>query len=205
VVFGDAARRETLVAAGIRRAAALVITYADATSALRVLRHAHELKPNLSVVVRTQDDHDLDKLMKAGATEVVPEVFEGSLMLGSHALVLLGVPVARVVRRVREARNQRYRLLRGYFHGIGDDDGSPEDESHERLHSVPIDAGAAAVGKRLADLDLATIGADVTAVRRRGIRGADPSPEMRLQVGDVVVLRGVPEAIELAEERLLQG
>ena len=205
VVFGDAARRETLVAAGIRRAAALVITYADATSALKVLRHVHELKPNLSVVVRTPDDHDLDRLMKAGATEVVPEVFEGSLMLGSHALVLLGVPVARVVRRVREARNQRYRLLRGYFHGIGDDDGSPEDESHERLHSVPIDVGAAAVGRRLADLELASIGADVTAVRRRGIRGADPSPEMTLQVGDVVVLRGVPESIELAEERLLQG
>ena len=72
--------------------------------------------------------------------------------------------------------------------------GSPEDESHERLHSVPIDAGAAAVGKRLADLELDSVGAEVTAVRRRGIRGADPSPEMTLQVGDVVVLRGVPES-----------
>ncbi len=154
VVYGDAARRETLVAAGIRRAAALVVTYADTESALKVLHHAHELRPNLAVIVRTQDDHDLDKLMQAGATEVVPEIIEGSLMLGSHALVLLGVPVGRVVRRVREARDQRYRLLRGYFHGIGDDDLSPEGESHERLHSVPIDAGARAIGKRLADLGL---------------------------------------------------
>ncbi len=204
VVYGDAARRETLVAAGIRRAAALVVTYADTRSALKVLHHAHELRPNLAVIVRTQDDHDLDKLMQAGATEVVPEVIEGSLMLGSHALVLLGVPVGRVVRRVREARDQRYRLLRGYFHGTGDEDLSPEGESHERLHSVPIDAGALAIGKRLADLRLEGLGAEVTAVRRRGIRGADPSPEMTLQVGDVIVLRGVPESLEQAEERLLE-
>ena len=58
--------------------------------------------------------------------------------------------------------------------------------------------------KRCAILDLATIGAEVTSVRRHGIRGADPSPDMRLQAGDVVVLRGVPDALELAEQRLLQ-
>ena len=125
-------------------------------------------------------------------------------MLGSHALVLLGVPLSRVVKRVREARDQRYRLLRGHFHSIGDEEDAIDDDEHERLHSVPIDAGAAAVGESLRDLDLATIGAEVTSVRRRGIR-ADPSPDMRLQAGDVVVLRGVPDALELAEQRLLQN
>jgi CPA2 family monovalent cation:H+ antiporter-2 len=47
------------------------------------------------------------------------------------------------------------------------------------------------------------VGVEVTAVRRRGIRGADPSGDLILQAGDVVVLRGVPEALELAEQRLL--
>ncbi|MBC8119676.1 MAG: cation:proton antiporter, partial [Burkholderiaceae bacterium] len=122
VVYGDAGRREALVAAGIARASALVITYADTPSALKVLNHVHELKPTLSVIVRTQDDHDLERLTRAGATEVVPEMLEGSLMLGSHALVLLGVPLSRVVKRVREARDQRYRLLRGHFRSVGDDD-----------------------------------------------------------------------------------
>jgi CPA2 family monovalent cation:H+ antiporter-2 len=204
VVYGDAARRETLVAAGIRRAAALVVTYADSASALKVLRHAQELRPDLSVIVRTQDDHDLDRLMRAGATEVVPEVFEGSLMLGSHALVLLGIPISRVVRRVREARDQRYRLLRGYFHGIGDEDSFIDEDSHERLHSVAVAPGTTAVGRRLAELELSKLGVEVTAVRRRGIRGAEPSPEMALLAGDVLVLRGVPDAVERAEEKLLQ-
>jgi len=204
VVYGDAGRREALVAAGISRASALVITYDDTESALKVLHHVHELNPSLAVIVRTQDDHDLERLTRAGATEVVPEILEGSLMLGSHALVLLGVPLSRVVKRVREARDQRYRLLRGHFHSIGDDEDAIDDEEHERLHSVPIDADAAAVGEALRVLDLAAIGAEVTSVRRRGIRGADPSPDMRLQAGDIVVLRGVPEALARAEQRLLQ-
>jgi voltage-gated potassium channel Kch/phosphohistidine phosphatase SixA len=104
VVFGDAARREALVAAGISRASALTITYANTASALKVLHHVQQLRPDVPVIVRTQDDHDLERLTRAGATEVVPEVLEGSLMLGSHALVLLGVPLSRVVRRVRSAR-----------------------------------------------------------------------------------------------------
>ncbi|MDQ3188715.1 MAG: cation:proton antiporter [Pseudomonadota bacterium] len=205
VVYGDAGRREALVAAGITRAAALVITYADTHSALKVLNHMHELAPTLPVIVRTQDDHDLDRLTRAGATEVVPEILEGGLMLGSHALVLLGVPLARVVRRVREARDQRYRMLRGHFHSsIGDDDDAIDDDAHERLHSVPIEVGAAAVGEAIRNLELGKIGAEIISVRRRGIRGADPSPDMRLEAGDIVVLRGVPEALDLAEQCLLQ-
>ncbi|MEY2897052.1 MAG: hypothetical protein RL669_1321 [Pseudomonadota bacterium] len=205
VVYGDAGRRETLVAAGVTRAAALVVTYNDAHSALKLIHFAHEINPSLPIIVRTQDDADLDKLLAAGATEVVPEIFEGSLMLGSHALVLLGVPLSRVVRRVREARDSRYRLLRGYFHGADDPAESLDADAHDRLHSVPLAPGAKAVGREIGDLGLDEVGAEVTAVRRRGIRGADPHPGMKLLAGDVVVLRGVPEAIELAEQRLLQG
>ncbi len=204
VVYGDAGRRETLVAAGISRASAVAITYADTPSALKIIHHVRELKPDIPVIVRTQDDHDLAKLTAAGATEVVPEVLEGSLMLGSHALVLLGVPLSRVVKRIREQRDQRYQLLRGYFHSTGDDD-DVEEEAHERLHSVPLHSGAAGAGRTLEELGLQPLGVEITAVRRRGIRGADPSPGMRLQVGDVVVLRGIPDALDLAERRLLEA
>jgi CPA2 family monovalent cation:H+ antiporter-2 len=202
VVYGDAARKETLVAAGLTRAAALVVSYNNIASALKVIHFAHELAPQLPILVRAQDDGELDRLLAAGATEVVPEILEGSLMLGSHALVLLGVPLARVVKRVREARDSRYRLLRGYYHGA-DDPGDFEDAAHERLHSVPLEDGSAAVGRMLGDLGLAGLEVTVTAVRRRGIRAADPGDELVLAAGDVVVLRGRPEALSLAEQRLL--
>ena len=203
VVYGDAARRDMLAAAGVTRAAALVVSYNNVHSALRVIHFAHELNANLPIIVRTQDDVDLDRLLRAGATEVVPEVFEGSLMLGSHALVLLGVPLARVVRQVREARDTRYRLLRGYFRGADDPDEAIDDAGHMRLHAVAIDPGSAAVGASLGSLQLGPTGAEVTSVRRRGIRGDDPSDALVLEAGDVVVLRGTSEAIELAEARLL--
>jgi CPA2 family monovalent cation:H+ antiporter-2 len=200
-VYGDAGRRESLVAAGIHRAAAVAITYANTPSALRVLHNAHELEPTLPVIVRTVDDADLEKLLAAGATEVIPEIVEGSLMLASHTLVLMGVPMRRVVRRVEEMRDARYSLLRGYFHGaddLGDDDG------HEqvRLQSVPVDDNADAVGRTLEELELAELGVEVTAIRRHGIRGVEPGPETKLRAADIVVLRGLPEALARAEERL---
>ncbi|WP_028209351.1 cation:proton antiporter [Paraburkholderia mimosarum] len=200
VVFGDAARRESLVAAGIHRAAAVAITYANTQSAFRVLHHIHELEPTLPVIVRTVDDADLERLLAAGATEVIPEIVEGSLMLASHMLVLMGVPMRRVVRRVEELRDERYSLLRGYFHGT--DDVGEDGHEQVRLQSVPVDERADAVGRTLADLGLVELGVEVTAIRRHGIRGVEPDPSTKLREADIVVLRGLPEQLALAEERL---
>ncbi|GAB7544421.1 monovalent cation:proton antiporter-2 (CPA2) family protein [Cupriavidus sp. CuC1] len=204
VVYGDAGRREALIAAGLHRAAALIITYNNTPSALKVLHHVQELEPALPVIVRTMDDSELDILQKAGATEVVPESIEGSLMLASHALVLLGVPMRRVVRGVQEARDARYSLLRGYFHGRDDEEDMVERES-VRLHSISLGPEATSVGRRLGALGLDRIGVEVTAVRRRGIRAFDPEPDTVLEPGDIVVLRGQPEALEAAEARMLAG
>jgi CPA2 family monovalent cation:H+ antiporter-2 len=201
VVFGDAGRRESLLAAGIHRAATVAITYANTPSALRVLHNIHELEPTLPVIVRTVDDSDLEKLLAAGATEVIPEIVEGSLMLASHTLVVMGVPMRRVVRRVEELRDERYSLLRGYFHGADDVE---DDDGHEqvRLQSVPVDEKADAVGRTLEELGLFDLGVDVTAIRRHGIRGVEPDPSTKLRASDIVVLRGLPEALSEAEERL---
>ena len=202
VSYGDAARRESLVAAGIHRAAALVVTYANTPSALKVLHHAHELAPALPVIVRSHDDSDLDKLRGAGAAEVVPEAIEGSLMLASHALMMLGVPLRRVVLRVQAARDERYASLRGYFHGASD---APEDAEHlhVRLHSVTLNEDARAIGKSLGALKLPEIGAEVT-ILRRGKSRIEVAPETILQAGDIVVLRGASDAVARAEQRLLK-
>ena len=205
VVYGDAGRREVLMAAGLSRAKALVVTYADVKSSMRVLQHVHEMRPDLPVIVRTLDDTDLEKLREAGAAEVVPEVLEGSLMLASHTLMLLGVPLARVVRRVRQVREARYSLLRGFFHGVTDQDYELSEKVQPRLHTVALNEGASAVGKTLAELDLDSLLVQVTAVRRHNIRGLEPQPETVLQVGDVVVLLGAPENLAAAEMKLLQG
>ena len=205
VVYGDAGRREALVAAGLARASALVISFADTAAALKILQHAHAINPSLPVIVRTLDDADMDRLQAAGAAEVVPDAFESSLMLASHALVLMGVPLARVVQRVRKVRNTRYSLLRGFFHGEGDAVVDLAEQRQPRLHSVTLPPGAYAVGRTLAELGLSKLNASVTRVRRRGIQVGEPGPETRFEAGDVVVVLGEPDSLAAAEILLLQG
>ena len=202
VVFGDATRLQALMAAGLARAAAVVVTYLDTPSALKVLHKARAHAPQVPVVVRTQDDSDLDRLQTAGATEVVPEAIEGSLMLASHALALVGVPMRRVLRLVRDQREARYRLLRGYFHGADDD--TPSERDQERLSSLTLPPGAFAVGLPPEELPLTGIGARLVSVRRsQGL--SRQGAHVPLVEGDTLVLSGHPTALSLAEEKLLRG
>jgi CPA2 family monovalent cation:H+ antiporter-2 len=205
VVFGDAARREVLVAAGLLRAKAVAITYSDTASALKILALAQELRPGLPVIVRTLDDADIDRLKTAGAAEVVAEIMEGSLMLASSTLMLLGTPLNRVLRRIRQTRERRYGLFRGFYRGMTDETEDTDQAAQPRLHSVMIAPGAAAIGKSLGELALDELDVEVTAVRRRNVRTVTPAPDVRIEEGDVVVLLGVPEDLAAAEMKLLQG
>jgi monovalent cation:H+ antiporter-2, CPA2 family len=202
VVFGDAARLQSLVAAGLARASAVVVTYLDVPGALKVLASAREHAPQVPVIVRTQDDFQLEALRAAGATEVVPEALEGSLMLASHALALIGVPMRRVIRIVQQQRDARYSLLRGWFRG-GDE--TVEDLEHERLATVTLSADAAVLGRPLSDLALAALGVRVVNLRRSGGGKLEPDTDPRLEDGDTLVLCGRPEPLAIAEERLLTG
>ena len=205
VVYADASRRESLIAAGLMRAQAVVVTYGDTASALKILYHVGELRPGLAVIVRVADESDMDRLQQAGAAEVVPEALESSLMLASHALLLCGVPLAQVMQRVRAVRQSRYGLLRGFFHGDSDAQEDLSERAHLRLHSVPLTGGAAAVGKTLAELDLANLRVELAGIRRKGAPHLACTPQLKLQAGDVLVLKGTPEPIALAEARLLAG
>ena len=201
VVFGDAARLQSLMAAGLARASAVVVSYPDTASALKILGHVHAHAPKVPVVVRTVDDTDLDKLRAAGATEVVPEAIEGSLMLAGHALALVGVPMKRVFRITRDARDARYGLLRGYFHGADDD--TVEERHQARLLSVTLPAAGGYMGRRLADLALHATGVQVLSVRRAGGAVVPADDALVLGGGDTLVLSGLPEALALAEDKLL--
>ena len=194
VAFGDAAKPQALIAAGLNRASAVVITTLDLHGVMQVLGSIRAQAPQLPVIVRTQTDRDLDKLRAAGATEVVPESHEGSLMLAGHALALVGVPMRRVVRIMRDQRDQRYRLLRGWFHGA--DDASVDELVEERLQAFTLPD--AVEGRRLADV-LAPLEA-LRPISMRSHTGAPLSidPDTVLQGGETLVLSGTAEPLARA-------
>jgi monovalent cation:H+ antiporter-2, CPA2 family len=204
-VYGDAGQVKVLENVGVAHASCIVITFAGPEVALRILRAVRELRPDVPVLVRTQDDSRLEQLQAAGATEVVPETFEASLMLLSHLLLLLKLPMARVIRTVNDIRSDRYGMLRQYFRAAG---AEVLDDTHafrEELHSVILPPQAWAVGRSVADLGARGSTAAVSAVRRDGIVGREPGPDTIFKEGDVVVVCGTPEAVEHAETVLLMG
>jgi CPA2 family monovalent cation:H+ antiporter-2 len=199
VVYGDATRSQALTAAGLARASAVAITYINNASAMKVLSHLQHMAPHVPVVVRTLDDANLDMLQAAGATEVVPEAIEASLMLASHALALVGVPMRKVLRMVQEQREERYSLLRGYFHG--DDDDTADDLDNEHLSTFIVAHNHPCVGQTLGTLALSEVGVRVVNLRSHG----KPSPFTEntvLHVNDTLVLSGKSTALALAEEKL---
>jgi monovalent cation:H+ antiporter-2, CPA2 family len=202
VVYGDASRREVLIAAAISRASAVVVSFADTPKAMAILAHVHELRPELPVVVRTFDDSDVAQLRAAGAAEVVAEVVEGSLMLATQTMMQLGMPLTRVLRRLREVREQRYSSLGAFFPGATDQE---SDGDAPILRTILVGPDAAAIGKTLASLNLGGMDVQVTAVRRKGTREINPSPETRIAAGDVLVLLATQERLARAEIRILQG
>ncbi len=203
VVYGDATRLQALMAAGLARASAVVVTYPDTTSALKILANTKAHAPHVPVVVRTVDDKDLEKLTRAGATEVVPEMVEGSLMLASHALALVGVPVRKVWRQVQSQREARYKLLRDYYHGADDD--SVDELDQERLRTIVLPIGAYAIDRALGSLALDGFGVRVLGARRMGQPITQIGDDLVLQDQDALVLSGTARELALAEERLLKG
>ena len=194
---------QALMAAGLARASAVVVTYLDVPAALKVLNHTQSHAPQVPVIVRTKDDLDLDKLQQAGATEVVPEALEGSLMLASHALALVGVPMRRVIRAVQEQRDARYNLLKGYFHGADDD--TLEELEHERLTTVSLPLASPWLGRVVADLNFHAMGVRLANLRRASGKNEPVNDTVELQMGDTLVLSGNARALALAEEKLLRG
>jgi len=205
VIYGDSSDEELLAKAGLAKASAVVISFSDPATSVGILRSVRRLRPEVPVLVRTADDARLKELQDAGATDVVPETFEASLMLVSHVLMLLHVPVPRVVRTLGDIRSSRYAVLRNI---VRRGDPRPIDElseHREELKSVVVPPGAWAVGRTLHEVRGRGVEVTFTGVRRQGILGREPAEGTVLHEGDIVVIYGQPEELERAESVLLAG
>ncbi|HTQ35965.1 MAG TPA: monovalent cation:proton antiporter-2 (CPA2) family protein [Steroidobacteraceae bacterium] len=205
VIFGDSSDEELLEGCGLATASALVVSFADTAAATSIVRAVRRLRGDVPVLVRTADEGGIEELRGVGATEVVPETFEASLMLAAQVLALLNVPNPRVIATMEEIRRARYVTLRGtllpYTPG-----GAVEGEGGEEgISSIVIPPLAWAVGRTLEEVR--SRGAEVafTALRRQGITGREPQAATVLKGGDVLVVYGQPRAIEHAEAILLAG
>jgi CPA2 family monovalent cation:H+ antiporter-2 len=203
VVYGDSADEQVLEEVGLATANAVVISFSNPGISFGILRSLRRLRKDVPVLVRTADDSQLKELKEAGATEVVPEAFEASLMLASHVLLSLKMPPNHVMRSVGEMRSNRYEMLRDV---IASTDSSPVHPSiAEAVRSVVLPPGSWSVGKTIDAVRAVNVEVAFTGIRRHGIFGREPSGDTVFLEGDIVVVYGTPEALEHAEHVLLAG
>lgn len=195
VFYGDSTHGEILRAAGLSRARLLVITFNEAHTAERIILQTRKRRAEIPILVRTLEERDLDRLEQAGATAVIPEILESSLLIARAMLERLDVAPEEIDELIERERADRYRSLRGRFRG-------ETEQLAEALHSVTIHDDSAAIGKTLRDFDFDARGVHVEALRRAGIRGEEPDAELQLASGDVLVLRGAADTLARMEDEL---
>lgn len=186
VYYADATRPDILEAAGLARASMVVITVTDIEVAKRIIEAVRHKNVEIPILVRTRDERYLETLERLGATSVLPETLEATLMITQRILEQLGFNPDEVFCTTEKIRGDSYRSLRSYYHGAQD---KPQRSVTETfLHTVTIQAGDYAVGKYIAELDLGRYGSQIKAVRRGNIRGEQPSADFQIHAGDALVL-----------------
>jgi CPA2 family monovalent cation:H+ antiporter-2 len=205
VYFGDVKQKDILRSVGIERAKLVLITFDHHEKAMRVVHLVKSLYPDLPVVVRTRKDDRMEELLEAGASQVVPEILEGSLMLVTQVLQLSGVPMSRILKRVRKERKGHYANMHGFFPGKTTELDYIKQNKTEFMHAVILTENAYAVGKSLQQLNLQKLRVSVKGLRRGDHELSEPDENMFLLVGDVVVITAKPQKVERAERFLIEG
>ena len=205
VFFGDSAKQNLMEATNIHRAKVAIITHHDHHAALKTLKTLTDIAPEIPIIVRTQDESHLQALFEAGATEVVPDTFEASIMLASHLLMMVGQPPSQVLKLTRQARQDRYSLLSGLY--LGESDAMPFDHGQigQVIQPFTLNPDAYAVGKTLGDLSKTPLGVSIKSIKRGSVRGDDPDQATTLRAQDVLIVQGLPESLEKFETLINTG
>ncbi|MHA7840595.1 MAG: cation:proton antiporter [Gammaproteobacteria bacterium] len=205
VNYGNSSNLEILKAAGIDRAKAIIISFNDYHASEKILQQVRQHYKQMPILVRTRDDTHLKDLQALGASEIVPETLEASLMLAYHVLILMEVPVSRALMQIRKIQKKRYALCRQTFASNELADRDSNEQQREQLFVVKLTEQAYAIGHRLHEFNVDEHNVTVTAVRRGSIRGPEPEPDTELKVNDVLVLYGLPTHLSHIESLLLTG
>lgn len=205
VFYADASQYDLLKVAGIQQAQAIVITFLEQHISLKVIAQVRQYHHLLPIVARGKDETVVDSLYQQGATEVIPDALEASLMLGSHILILMKTPKDKISQWLQEARHNRYDLLRMVY--VGDEPVlADEFESIRKgLHVITLTNSSYATNKLLKELPVDKYQTRISAIRRHGTRYIDPDPNQRLLSGDIVVIYGPLAHFEDVENLFVNG
>lgn len=205
VVYGDATHPDILQASRIDVVKALVISFDDVRSAIKILNLVREKNKKLPILVRCKDMVEFDQLQSHGATRIIAEIYEESLTLAYHLLQYIRVPQKKIIHLLHEVREKDYELLRKVYPGEFEEELETGVALHEQLRPILLFEGAFAIDHRLGELKLNQFSVEVIAIRHGGEKPVKPHANVKLRAGDIIILFGAVDKLEEAERFLLKG
>src|SRR5262249_22101938 len=158
-LFGDASNDHILDAAGVERAALVVVALPEITGAYLAVRHVRARNAQVSILARAHDVGGRDRLSRAGATEVIQPELEAASTLIRHALQQLALPRDRVL-----AYLERFRVAMEDAPS-----GSPSGDTLAQISDVALGDSPRLTDQSLRDARIRErFGVTVVALTRRG-------------------------------------
>ncbi len=205
-IYGNAASLHVLEKAGVNTAKGMAIALPDSMSIRLSLKRALELKPDLDIVVRANQDKDIELLYQLGAKEVVQPEFEASLELSSHLLTGLGMPLPVIQREVVQIRSSHYQEFRAErpSYQVSRELKEAAQDMGNRWYPLPEDSPL--LGMTLEETNLRRLtGVSLMAIQRISGEEVDyPDAQTVLQEGDRLLVVGEQEELAAFDE-LAQG
>lgn len=166
-LYGNAASPLVLEKAQVAQARGMAIALPDPMSTRLCLKRALEFAPELDVIVRANQDNDIELLYQLGAREVVQPEFEASLELAAHLLYGMGLAETAIQRQVQSIRNGHYLDFRPQrsAYAVARDLRRVTQELNSRWYALP--ANSPVIGMTLAETDLRRLsGVSLMAIQR---------------------------------------
>ena len=109
VIYGDAGNPAVMEHAHLERATALALLMPDVDAAEVATRHARVGHPRLDIIVRARSASDIERLRRAGASDVVQPEFEAGVEVIRHTLRRYGITGYELTQVVSGRRATFYR------------------------------------------------------------------------------------------------
>ncbi len=204
IAYGDAKRKDILLAAGLNRARMVVLTGHAYKESEHILSVIMALRPTLPVIVRSSNEEYIGALDERGAAGIVSDDREIGLVLASETMLNYGMPFYQVYNIIRHVRQDKYSMLKNLY--LGEDEiAQAQDTKHLYRDSLQVTANAHAIGKKLDTLPLSRLKIGLIGVRRGMQQIKDFNDDFTLQESDVLMVIGLPAAVKELEEVILSG
>lgn len=204
IAFGDAKRKDILLAAGLNRAHMVILTSHLFKENEHILSVIMQQRPTLPVIVRSSSDENTRILGEKGASGVISDEQETGLVLASEVMLHYGMPFYRVYNIIRSVRQDKYSSLKDIY--LGDDEKAAAQGSKSIYRdSIQLPQEAFAVGKELRSLPFSQLKVGLLGIRRGTKLIKKPEAEFTLIENDVVLVIGLPANVEQLKHILLGG